>query len=68
VVHAPVAVASRSAAKAEKFIVDFGNGVQGVRAYGSYAEIFADPNVDIVYIGVRISFCELNLLCRTELN
>ncbi|KAK9360352.1 hypothetical protein V1504DRAFT_455150 [Lipomyces starkeyi] len=51
VVHTPVAVASRSVAKAEKFIADFGNGVQGVKAYGSYAKLFADPNVDIVYVG-----------------
>ncbi|KAJ8103514.1 hypothetical protein POJ06DRAFT_242103 [Lipomyces tetrasporus] len=51
VVHKPVAVASRSVAKAEKFISDFGNGVQGVKAYGSYADLFADPDVDVVYIG-----------------
>ncbi|KAK9384819.1 hypothetical protein V1515DRAFT_617775 [Lipomyces mesembrius] len=51
VVHTPVAVASRFVAKAEKFIADFGNGVPGVKAYGSYAELFADTNVDIVYVG-----------------
>ncbi|KAK9321089.1 hypothetical protein V1517DRAFT_278656 [Lipomyces orientalis] len=50
VVHKPVAVASRDKDRAEKFIVDFGGAIKGVKAYGSYEELFADPEVDIVYI------------------
>ncbi|KAK9334729.1 hypothetical protein LIPSTDRAFT_48111 [Lipomyces starkeyi NRRL Y-11557] len=51
IVHKPVAVASRSLAKATKFIADHGKGIDGVRAYGSYADLVADPDVDIVYVG-----------------
>jgi predicted dehydrogenase len=43
---APVAVASRSAARAEEFARRHGLA----RAYGSYAEILADPEVDVLYV------------------
>ncbi|KAK9427519.1 hypothetical protein V1505DRAFT_417456 [Lipomyces doorenjongii] len=52
IVHKPIAVSSRSLAKAEKFIADFGNGDKSIRAYGSYADLFSDPDIDIVYIGL----------------
>ena len=42
-----VAVASRSAEKAKAFAAE--HGVE--RYYGSYAEIFEDPMVEIIYIG-----------------
>jgi len=41
-----VAVAARQAADAEKFAADFG----GARAYGSYAALLADPEVEAVYL------------------
>jgi predicted dehydrogenase len=42
----PVAVASRSVARAEDFA-----GRHGIdRAYGSYAEVLADPDVDVLYV------------------
>lgn len=41
-----VAVASRTAAAAEKFAADFG----GIRAHGSYDALLADPEVEVVYI------------------
>src|SRR3712207_5761855 len=42
----PVAVASRSADRAAAFA-----GQHGLeRAYGSYAEILADPDVDVLYV------------------
>ena len=41
-----VAVASRSAERAEKFAA--AHGIE--RAYGSYAEIMGDPDVDVLYI------------------
>jgi predicted dehydrogenase len=42
----PVAVASRSADRAEAFAQQ--HGLE--RAYGSYAEILADPDVDVLYV------------------
>ncbi|KAK9458166.1 hypothetical protein V1511DRAFT_491920 [Dipodascopsis uninucleata] len=51
IVHMPVAVASRSKEKAEEFIKANAPGVSGIKAYGSYAELYADPAVDCVYIG-----------------
>lgn len=41
-----VAVASRDLARAEAFATEFGVD----RAYGSYAELVADPGVDVVYV------------------
>jgi predicted dehydrogenase len=41
-----VAVGSRSGAKAEQFAARHG----GVRAWGSYEELVADPAVDVVYV------------------
>ncbi len=41
-----VAVGSRSKAKAKKFAAQH----VGARAYGSYEELAADPDVDIVYV------------------
>lgn len=40
------AVASRSPGRAEEFAAEFG----AARAYGSYAELLADPEVDAVYV------------------
>ena len=40
------AVASRDAAKAAKFAATFGMA----KAYGSYEELLADPDIDIVYV------------------
>ncbi|MFU8945216.1 Gfo/Idh/MocA family protein [Mycetocola zhadangensis] len=43
-----VAVSSRSAERAKQFAV-----THGIRSsYGSHADLFADPNVDVVYIAV----------------
>ena len=41
-----VAVGSRDLAKAQAFAQDYGIS----RAYGSYAELAADPDVDVVYV------------------
>lgn len=43
---AVVAVGSRSLAKAEQFAVEY----DIPRAYGSYAELAADPEVDVIYV------------------
>ncbi|EJD07388.1 NAD-binding protein [Fomitiporia mediterranea MF3/22] len=50
VVHKIVAVGSRSVDSARKFIDDEIKD-SSVKAYGSYDELFADQNVDAVYIG-----------------
>ncbi|KAI0793890.1 NAD(P)-binding protein [Fomes fomentarius] len=50
VAHKVAAVGSRSAESAQKFIDTYIND-KSVKAYGSYAEVFADKGVDAVYIG-----------------
>ena len=42
VVHKVVAVGSRSAESAQKFIDTYVNGDKSVKPYGSYAGVFAD--------------------------
>ncbi|MGK9147657.1 aldo/keto reductase [Plantibacter flavus] len=44
------AVASRTTARAAEFGERFGDGSAPVRAYGSVAELLADPEIDAVYI------------------
>lgn len=50
--YSVVAVGSRSAASAQQFADRFGIP----HAHGSYAELVADPEVDIVYVGTPHSF------------
>ena len=45
-----VAVAARNVDRAENFKKEL-NLDQSVKVYGSYEELFNDPNVDVVYIG-----------------
>jgi predicted dehydrogenase len=55
-----VAVGSRSADRSAEFALQFG----ARKAYGSYAELAADPDVDAVYVATPHPFhCELTLLC-----
>ncbi|TFY73203.1 hypothetical protein EWM64_g10810 [Hericium alpestre] len=56
VVHKVVAVGSRSAESAQKFIDTHASGDKTAKAYGSYAEVYADPDVDAVYIGTPHAF------------
>ncbi|KIY53279.1 NAD(P)-binding protein [Fistulina hepatica ATCC 64428] len=49
--HAVTAVGSRSVANAREFIRECAGGDPSIKAYGSYDEVFNDPNVDAVYIG-----------------
>ncbi|KAF8740738.1 hypothetical protein AX14_007378 [Amanita brunnescens Koide BX004] len=51
VIHRLVAVGSRSVQKAQHFVNAYANGDPSVKAYGSYEEIYADDEVDVVYIG-----------------
>lgn len=50
VAHKVTAVGSRSVQSAENFIAEYAKGDKSIKAYGSYAGVFADPNVDAVYI------------------
>jgi len=50
--HTVVAVASRDLSRAQGFINENCSSYAGkVKAYGTYEEIVADPNVDVIYIG-----------------
>ncbi|EIN06157.1 NAD(P)-binding protein [Punctularia strigosozonata HHB-11173 SS5] len=51
VVHKVAAVGSRSVESAQKFIQELIAGDSTVKAYGSYAEVYNDPDVDAIYIG-----------------
>lgn len=55
ITHRITAVGSRSHSSAERFIreVVTGNGAESsnIKAYGTYEEVFADGDVDAVYIG-----------------
>ncbi|KAF5355270.1 hypothetical protein D9758_006064 [Tetrapyrgos nigripes] len=49
VVHKVTAVGSRDTAKAQEFI-DSVIKDKSTKAYGSYAEVYADKNVDVIYV------------------
>ncbi|TDL23797.1 NAD-P-binding protein [Rickenella mellea] len=51
IVHKIVAVGSRDVQKAQEFIDREIPGDKSVKAYGSYGEVYTDPNVNAVYIG-----------------
>lgn len=70
--HQIAAVGSRSVASAQAFIdkikaapgpskwgVEHG-GLDGAKAYGTYEEVYNDPNVDVVYIGTPHVFHHKN--------
>lgn len=59
--HQITAVASQDLARAEKFIAK--HGFEGATAYGSYQALFADGNVDAVYIATpHLSHAALSIL------
>ncbi|KAG2366944.1 NAD(P)-binding protein [Suillus spraguei] len=62
VAHKVTAVGSRSVQSAQKFITEYAKGDKSIKAYGSYAGVFADPNVDAVYIGTPHTFHYENAL------
>ncbi|KAI0792138.1 NAD(P)-binding protein [Abortiporus biennis] len=51
IVHKVAAVGSRTVDKAKEFIDTHANGDPTIKALGSYAEVFADTEVNAVYIG-----------------
>lgn len=65
-VHKVVAVASStSVQRAADFIEKLGAG-PGAKAYGSYAELVADPDVDIVYVATPHSHHFQNAMLALE--
>ncbi|KAF9480492.1 NAD-P-binding protein [Pholiota conissans] len=51
VVHQLAAVGSRSVEKAQEFIDRVAGGSKSTKAYGSYDDVYADKDIDGVYIG-----------------
>ncbi|KAI0320876.1 hypothetical protein OF83DRAFT_1052271 [Amylostereum chailletii] len=51
VVHKAVAVGSRTIESARAFIDSNAGGDKSIKAYGTYAEVYTDPEVDAIYIG-----------------
>ncbi|EGN95357.1 hypothetical protein SERLA73DRAFT_60243 [Serpula lacrymans var. lacrymans S7.3] len=62
VVHKVTAVGSRSVEKAQKFITEYVEGDKSVKAYGTYEEVYADKNVDAIYIGTPHTYHYVNAL------
>jgi predicted dehydrogenase len=56
--HELAAIGSRSLEKAQAFANEFGSG----RAYGSYEELVADPNVDAIYVATPHPFHKEGML------
>ncbi|KAF7325609.1 NAD(P)-binding protein [Mycena kentingensis (nom. inval.)] len=50
VAHKVVAVGSRSIDTAKAFIDKYAPGDSSIKAYASYAEVYADPDVDVIYV------------------
>ena len=59
IVHKVAAVGSRSIQKAQDFIDLHAGGDKSIKAYGTYAEVYADPDVDAIYIGSFLAFSVL---------
>ncbi|KAI9461486.1 hypothetical protein HD554DRAFT_1512401 [Boletus coccyginus] len=56
VVHKVTAVGSRGLDSAVRFIAEHAKGDPSIKAYGAYADVYADSNVDAIYIGTPHSF------------
>lgn len=54
IVHKVVAVGSRDIQKAHDFVKQYAGGDQSIKAFGTYTEVYADPDVDAIYIGLTL--------------
>lgn len=66
VAHKLVAVGSRSVAKAQDFISSEAGGDETIKAYGSYDQVFADKDIDAVYIGTPHTYHYENSLAAIK--
>ncbi|KAG5642637.1 hypothetical protein DXG03_002475 [Asterophora parasitica] len=62
IVHKVAAVASRSVEKAQEFIDTVAGGDKSTKAYGSYEELYANKDIDGVYIGTPHTYHYVNAL------
>ncbi|KAK7031406.1 NAD(P)-binding protein [Favolaschia claudopus] len=62
VVHKVVAVGSRKVETAQEFIKTNAGGDSSIKAYGTYDEVYADPDVDAIYIGTPHTYHYINAL------
>jgi predicted dehydrogenase len=62
VVHKVSAVGSRSVSKAQEFINEYAGGDKAIKAYGTYDEVYADKDVDAIYIGTPHTYHFQNAL------
>ncbi|KAF9018350.1 NAD(P)-binding protein, partial [Hymenopellis radicata] len=62
VVHKVQVVGSRSVASAEKFINTVAGGDKAIKVYGTYEEVYADKDVDTIYIGTPHTYHYINAL------
>ncbi|KAG6910202.1 hypothetical protein DXG01_012337 [Tephrocybe rancida] len=62
VIHKVAAVGSRSVEKAQEFINTVAGGDKSIKAYGAYGELYADKEVDAIYIGTPHTYHYENAL------
>ncbi|KAJ8516616.1 hypothetical protein ONZ45_g6080 [Pleurotus djamor] len=62
IVHKVGAVGSRSVEKAKEFISNVAGGDESIKAYGTYAEVYADKEIDAIYIGTPHTYHYENAL------
>ncbi|KAJ6485867.1 NAD(P)-binding protein [Mycena sanguinolenta] len=62
VVHKVIAVGSRKIETAQEFIVANAGGDKSIKAYGTYEEVYADQDVDAIYIGTPHTYHYINAL------
>ncbi|KAF7356881.1 NAD(P)-binding protein [Mycena venus] len=62
VVHKVVAVGSRKVETAQEFISANAGGDVTIKAYGTYEEVYADKDVDAIYIGTPHTYHYINAL------
>ncbi|KAJ7257956.1 hypothetical protein B0H12DRAFT_1110773 [Mycena haematopus] len=62
IVHKVVAVGSRKVETAQDFIGVNAGGDKSIKAYGTYEEVYADQDVDAIYIGTPHTYHYINAL------
>ncbi|KAJ3517737.1 hypothetical protein NLJ89_g294 [Agrocybe chaxingu] len=66
VIHKVAAVGSRSVEKAQEFIDKLTGGDKSIKAFGTYDEVYADKDVDAVYIGTPHAYHYENALAAIK--